>query len=316
MLSSHTKGIYLGALAALISGVSIFVNKFAVDIIQPPLVFTATKNISVGLLIICIILATKKWQLIKKISRKDLINLILIGVIGGSVPFYLFFTGLSLVPAINAAIIQKTLVLWVIILAIPILKEKLSKLQILAVVLLFTGNFLIGGFKGFQLSQGELFILFAAIFWAIETILAKKILPRVDPDIVMVFRMGFGSVILLSTAVVAVPNALNKSLFLTPMQWFFMITTVALLLSYIMTWYRALKYAPAIMVTSILISSTLVTNILSAIFITHVWTEIMGIQAALILLGLGFLSLSIRKETVVSFLSKKISSAPRFYSKF
>lgn len=315
MLSNHTKGIYLAILAALISGISIFVNKFAVDIIQPPLVFTATKNTGVGIIIIIIILATRKWQLIKKLNKKDLISLIFIGILGGSIPFYLFFTGLSVIPAINAAIIQKTLVLWVIIFAIPILKERLSKLQIIAIMLLFTGNLLIGGFKGFQLSQGELLIFFATIFWAIETILAKKILPRVDPDIVTVFRMGLGSFILFTAAIITVPDALNNSLLLSPMQWLLIITTAALLLGYVMSWYRALKFAPVITVTSILVTSTLITNILSAIFITHTWTSLMGIQAVLILLGLSFLCLSASKEFSILFLSKKINFFLRVHSK-
>ena len=118
------KGIYLAILTSVISGFSIFFNKFAVGIIQPPLVFTAVKNIEVGILIFAILLFSKKFNKVKKLNKREIIYLFLIGLIGGAIPFYLFFTGLSQVSAINAALIQKTLVIWVALLAIPFLERE------------------------------------------------------------------------------------------------------------------------------------------------------------------------------------------------
>jgi drug/metabolite transporter (DMT)-like permease len=229
MSSTLRKGIYFAFLTALISGVSNFVNKIAVDVIKPPLVFTAEKNAFVGLLIIGALIATWKWQKIKKLNRKQVIYLLLIGIIGGSLPFYLFFTGLSQIPAINGAIINKTLVIWVAILAIPFLKEKMSPLLMIAVAFLFYANLIIGGFAKFQFSQGELFVLLATILWAVEHVLAKKILPTVDPDIVTAARMGFGSLILLGAAAIMAPAALVKGFMPSQTQFFWMLATVALL---------------------------------------------------------------------------------------
>lgn len=287
MSSNSTKGIYLAIIAALISGIAIFVNKFAVAAIKPPLVFITIKNAGVGLLILGILLITGKWHKIKNLTKQEIICLILIGIIGGSIPFYLFFTGLSQIPAINAALIHKTLLVWVAILAITFLKEKLSKIQILAVLLLFSSNLLIGGFKKFQFSQGELFILIATVLWAIENILIKKIVSRVDPDLVIATRMGLGAVILLVAAAITSPVALSKSLILTSSQWFWLVLTMTTLLSCLMFWYRALKFAPATTVASVLVASTLVTNILSAVFITHTLNQAMIIQAILIIIGVG-----------------------------
>jgi drug/metabolite transporter (DMT)-like permease len=291
-----TKGIYLALITAFISGIAIFVNKFAVTAIQPPVVFTAVKNAGVGLLILSLLLASRKWKLVKKLKRRELIYLVLIGIIGGSIPFYLFFTGLTQIPAINAVIIQKTLVIWVALLAIPLLKEKMSVLQIFGVILLFGANLLVGGFQGFTFLEGEFLVLIATIFWAIENVLAKKILPTVDPDIVVSARMGLGSIILLGAAAITAPAALTKSLSLTPTQWLFMIIAIATLLGYVMSWYRALKYAPATTVASILVASTLITNVLSAIFVTHTWTILMGIQGVLMIIGIAVFWLAAKKE--------------------
>lgn len=303
MSSTLKKGIYLAFLTALISGVSNFVNKIAVDVIKPPLVFTAEKNAIVGLLIVGILIATWKWKKIKNLNKKQIIYLGLIGIIGGSIPFYLFFTGLSQIPAINGAIIHKSLIIWVTILAIPFLKEKISPLQIVAVALLFYSNLIIGGFTKFQFSSGELFILMATILWAIEHVLAKKILPTVDPDIVTAARMGFGALILLGAASIMVPAALAKSLAPTSAQMFWMIATAMLLFGYVTAWYRALKFAPITVVASILVSATLVTNILSAIFITHVWNIQLGIQALTTILGVVVLYIAVTKTKVSSKLS-------------
>ena len=51
-MSNNTKGIYLSLATAIISGVSIFVNKFAVEAIKPALYFTSIKNFSVALLLV------------------------------------------------------------------------------------------------------------------------------------------------------------------------------------------------------------------------------------------------------------------------
>lgn len=281
------KGIYFALLAAFISGLSIFFNKFAVAAIKPPLVFTTFKNLGVGLLIVSFILSTGKWKQIGRLSKKELIYLVLIGLIGGALPFYLFFTGLSHVPAINAAIIQKTLVVWVGLLAIPLLKEKLSWGQIGAIVLLFVSNFVIGGFERFQFSQGELFILLATILWAIENVIAKKVLPGVDPDIVVTARMGLGSLLLLGASFIVAPKALFTITSLAPMQYFWLSVSIIFLTAYVSFWYRALKHDGAITVTAILVSSTLVTNVLTSVFITHQWTATIHVQNILMLVGVG-----------------------------
>lgn len=289
-MSNTTKGIYISLLTATISGFSIFINKFAVDAIKPALYFTSIKNFSVALLIVGLILLTKEWKKIAKLSKRELTYLILIGIIGGSLPFYLYFTGLAQTSAVNAAIIHKTLVFWVAIMAIPFLKEKLSKGQMVAVLLLFGGNIFVGGFQGFKFSQGEMMILAATVLWAIENILAKKVLSSVSPNIVTTFRMGLGSLILMIATFISVPQVLSKSLTLNSSQIFWILLTVLFLLAYTTTWYKALKYAPAVTVTSILVSSTLITNALSAIFITHSWNGVLTLQSVLILSGILLLS--------------------------
>ena len=60
--------------------------------------------------------------------------------IGGSVPFVLFFEGLSRAEATQAAFIQKTLVVWVALLAVPLLRERFGPPHALAIALLVAGQ--------------------------------------------------------------------------------------------------------------------------------------------------------------------------------
>ncbi len=283
------KGVYWALLAALISGVAIFVNKFAVGAIQPPLVFTATKNTGVALLVISWIVMSGKWRDLKKLgsAKQNIIGLVLIGVVGGAVPFYLFFTGLAQIPAINAALIHKSLVLWVALLTWPLLKERLSGLQILAIVILFGSNLVVGGFEGFKYSTGELMVLGATVLWAVEQMIIKLVVKEVDPDLIIAFRLGIGSIILLSMSFWMYPGFIGQVLSLSVDQFLWMLVTMITLVSTLMAWYRALKMAPVILVATILVGATLVTNVLSAIFVTHQWTWEMGLQAGLIISGVG-----------------------------
>lgn len=286
---ANLKGIKYAVITSVISGVSIFINKYAVGTISPPLVFTAVKNSIVGIIIVALILMTKKIPQIKLLTRKEWVNLILIALVGGTIPFYLFFTGLSTIPAVNSAMIHKTLVLWIAVLALPLLKEKLSQVQILAILILFTGNLIFGGFEGFKFSTGEAMVLMATILWAIENILAKKVLPTVDPDIVAGIRMGVGSLILLIASTVYYPESIANMININMSQFFWLALTAVALTAYTLTWYRALKYAPATIVAGVLVSSTLVTNLLSVIFVTRNWTFVNIFQNFTIAVGLGLL---------------------------
>lgn len=278
------KGLYLALATAFFSGIANFFNQFTVRYVGDALVFTTIKNILVALLIISVLVTFKKLPKIKKLNSKDIALLILIGVIGGSLPFYLFFTALAKMPAINAALIHKSLVIWVALLAIPFLKEKLSTLQLFAIVAVFWSNLAIGGFKGFAFNTPEFMVLAATILWAIENVIAKIALKRIDPDILTASRMGIGSVILLAATVLI---GKGQMLFiLKPDQLFLTLLSTLILFGYVTTWYRALKYAPIILVATVLTLATLVTNGLSAVFITHKLTSGQITQSILLITGI------------------------------
>jgi len=304
MNSKIKMGLYLALAAAIFSGVANFVNQFTVKYVGDALVFTTIKNSLVAFLIIGVIIAFKKFKKIKKLNRNDMILLLAIGIIGGSLPFYLFFAALSQMPAINASLIHKSLIIWIAILAIPFLKEKLSPLQVLAIATIFGANLAVGGFKSFAFNRPELMVLGATVLWTVENVIAKITLRRVDPDIVTASRMGIGSAILLVAVFIL---GKGQMLFaLRPDQFALTFLTTLILFGYVSTWYRALSLAPVTLVATVLTLATLITNGLSAIFVTQQLTLGQVIQFILLLSGIGLFVKAAGKVNIIE--RKKIAS--------
>ena len=169
-----TKGVLLAFLASLISGIAIFYSKISVSQISP-LVLTSSRNFYVGILFLLLFLFSGKLHELKKLSKKQFVLLSLIGLIGGALPFYLFFTGLQFIPAISANLIQKSLFIWVTILAVIFLKEKLNITYLISFTLIIIANFFLGKLS-LSLGRGEIMVLAATLLWSGENILAKKVL--------------------------------------------------------------------------------------------------------------------------------------------
>ena len=289
--------------AAIISGANNFLTKIAVTAVKNPVFFTTLKNAIVAVFLIGFIILLKKWPEIKSLTKKQTLKLLAIGVIGGSIPFALYFIGLSRTSALNASLIHKTLFLWVALLAFPILKERMAWPQWLGIGAIFAANLVVGGFSGFKYNSGELMILGATILWAIENIIAKKALRDLSSWTVVAARMTLGSLIL--GAVVFWQGNIGILSGLNPEQWSWTILTSALLLGYVLTWYTALKFAPATYVATLLVPATLITNILSAIFITKAFTGLQFLSGLLFVSGSALVIFFAKKETEKNLLKEK-----------
>ena len=86
------KSLLLAFATAFISGISNFAGKVAVMKIDP-LLFTTIKNLGAFVLLFIFFISFKgtRKSLLQKPTRLELRNLIFIAIIGGSIPFYLFF---------------------------------------------------------------------------------------------------------------------------------------------------------------------------------------------------------------------------------
>ncbi len=262
------KGIQFALVAATISGFSIFYNKIVLIKGVDPVVLNIFKNGGVALLLSLFILFRKDYRSkIQLAVKNNFYKLLIIGIIGGSIPFLLFFEGLKLTTAINAAIIQKSLFVWVALLAVPLLKERLSTWQIAGYILVLYSNLFIGGFSGIHFGTGEIMILLATFFWTAEALLAKVYLKNIDSTILVWARMFFGAIVLLLFALMQ--NKITLVTHITPQLLLPIVGSVAFLTMYAVSYYKALSKAPVTLVTALLILSTPITNLLTASILTH-----------------------------------------------
>ena len=288
----NKKALSLVFLTAIISGVSIFVNKFAVGFGNSN-TFAFLKNLAVGLILFGVIIALKKLPLIKELKIKDWGKLILIGLIGGSIPFLLFFKGLTLTSAAQGSLIQKTMFVYVAILAFFFLREKISKWFVVGAIFLLVGNALILKNFNFVFGKGDLLILVATIFWAVENTLSKKVLEKIDSEIVAWGRMFFGAIFICFYLMAIGQFNLIFKTNVTQIGW--VAITAALLFLYVLTWYRGLKGAPVHVATAILLIGSPITTVLnlfygSQIGMREIFSGILIIAGIVMMLGIGYFS--------------------------
>ncbi len=254
-------GIGLALGTALISGVSIPVNKVALEAVGSVTTFTATKNALVGVLLLGFVLSRLGDLRVGSIDARSRVGLGAIALVGGSIPFLLFFQGLGMADAPSAALIHKTLFLWVAILAIPFLGERIGGWGWLGLGAIAAGQLLLGWPAGWGWGSGEWMILGATLFWSVETILVKRLLPTVPVSVAATARMAGGAVVL--WAWLLGTGGLTSLSGVEPTGWAWILTTSVLLLGYVSTWYGALDRAPATVVTSVLALGAVVSAIMS-----------------------------------------------------
>ena len=282
---SYTWGIGLALVTALISGVSIYVNGFAVKQLPDPAVYTTLKNAVAAVLLVALAAAAVRPSAVKGVAPRDWGWLAVIGVIGGSIPFILFFTGLAQASAPSAAFIQKTLFIWVALLAVPLLGERLGGLQVAALGVLLAGQALILAPVGIRWGSGETMIAGATLLWALETILVRRVVARVPSPVVGAARLGFGLVVLVGF--LALTGKLGIVAGLRPDQWGWALLTGGLLAGYVATWFAALQRAPASAVTAVLVLGAPVTAALQAISTGSLVLGPATLGQALVLIAVG-----------------------------
>ena len=151
---------------------------------------------------------------------------------------------------------------------------------------------------GISWGIGETLIALATLIWAVEVVLAKRVLGRVRSPIVGVARLGIGLIVLVGylilTGRVAGIGALDAA------GWTWVAVTGLLLAGYVGTWLAALRRAPASEVTSVLVVGAVITAALTAITRGTLPEPVASTGYALVLMAVGALILIGRRPTAVA----------------
>jgi drug/metabolite transporter (DMT)-like permease len=277
----RASGVVVAGVTALVSGVSVFVNSYGVHSFASPALYTTAKNVVAALFLA---LAMTVGQSTRRRNRSPLtsnfvtpdpsgsrnhgaaywLGLAYVGVIGGGLAFVLFFDGLAVSTPASAAFWRDTMVLWVAALAVPILREKVRWWNVVAIALLVVGEIIVAGGVGhLAFTRGEVDVLASTVLWAVEVVIAKRLLRAMAPATLALVRMGVGALALASY--LGVTGAFSNLLALDTHQMLWALLTGLLLSGYVATWMTALARARALDVTSVLVASALVTWLLQLV---------------------------------------------------
>ncbi|MEX2134867.1 MAG: DMT family transporter [Acidimicrobiia bacterium] len=266
---TRRNGIVLAVATAVISGFAVFMNGFGVRAwseISDSATYTTAKNATAALILLVAALTAARRRegraLDRAVLRGHWRGLAAIAVIGGSVPFLLFFEGLTRASSGDAAFIHKTLVVWVALLAVTLLRERIGPVHMVAIAILVIGQAALSGVGGIEFGSGEWMILTATLLWSIETVIAKRVLADVPAVMVGIARMAGGSVILV--IYVLLFSDLSSLGLITGAHLGWIVVTGLTLAAYVGTWFAALARAPAVDVTAVLVGGALITAFLES----------------------------------------------------
>jgi len=286
-------GTIFAITAAIISGFSIPLNKIFVVNLDPT-VFTAVRSVIIGIAFFIIISYRSKfsYKSFKKVSWK---YMVLIAIIGGSFAFLLFFNGLKLTTAGRGALLQKTLPLYVTVLAFLFLKEKISRKYMLALFLMFIGTLAIY-FTQISITElwsnpslGDILVISATFLWAVENIIARKAMIKGENNFMVSFsRMLFGGLILFGFVILF--GKLDLLLNMSTQQITNILISTLILFGYVLFWYWSIKMINVSKASSFLLLSPAISLLIGTLFLGEPIPLIQIIGSMLILVGAYYLS--------------------------
>ena len=170
-------GYIAGVAAASIWGGMYVVSKVVLDVIPP---FTLlSMRLVLGVLCLFMIMAfQRRWTL----SRGQILQAFLVGLIGYGISLGFQFTGTKLSTAANAALVTSASPVFILLFGIWVLGERVSVTRSIALLLASIGvvavvdprTILLGG----ELALGNLILIGAAISWGLYSVLVKALTQR------------------------------------------------------------------------------------------------------------------------------------------
>ena len=275
-------GVVVAGVTAMISGVSVFVNSYGVRTMSSPAVYTTAKNLVA--VVVLFGAGGCGWLLRRRRAGSPAANFVTathrspgtrlgagqwlglayVGIIGGGLAFVLFFDGLAVSQPASSAFWRDTLVIWVGVLAVVFLRERVRWWNVVAVLLLITGEVIVtGGVGPLASDRGEWYVIASSMLWAVEVVIARRLLRELAPATMALVRMGVGAVALLAYLVARGGLSTLTSMNANQVTW--AVWTGLLLGAYVATWMTALSRARALDVTSVLVASALITWLLQVI---------------------------------------------------
>jgi drug/metabolite transporter (DMT)-like permease len=135
----------------------------------------------------------KKWKKVKKSEKK---LFLFSSMINGVIAPLLWFIGLSSTSAVNAELFSRTEMLFMILLGVIVIHEKFTKQHAFSLSVILMGIICVA-LRGFtetvNIAIGDMLIVTSALVYALGSIIVKKTLHGVPPELIIVGRASMAA---------------------------------------------------------------------------------------------------------------------------
>ncbi len=278
-MDKTAKGSLLILAASLIWGLTPIIEKMAVRIVEP-LAISGWRFFLAGL--IALIFLEKKGVSLKT-GQKEKIILFLAALAGAAAAPFLWYAGLTLTSAITASLIERLEPLWVGLLGFLLLREKIKEDEIFGTILVSAGVLVAVSNISFDASLGSLMILFASFGWALQIVLTRDIVKRLDPWVTFTYQMLIGGFVSLAAGYILIGN----NVYAFPIQGWYYVLALSIFASVIAgsMFFFGLKMIEAERASAITSTMPLFTIMFSVAFLNETLTTEQMIGAGLIVGG-------------------------------
>ncbi len=254
-------GYVFAALAAAISGVSVYVNGLGVRTFSDPVLYTALKDGLVGLVLLLPLGLSPGWRAeYARLDHRTWAWMVALALTGGSVPFALFYSGLQVTTPATGALINHFQFVLVAVFAMTFLKERVRPAMWAGLAVLLVGTLLGTNLDTLRWNTGAVLIAASTVLFAIDFVIAKYLLRGLATLTVMIARMTLGTAMLF--VYVALQGRLVPFSELAPAQWSFLVVTGFLLLLFTATSFTAIRHASVSTVLAIGTAAPIITTLL------------------------------------------------------
>jgi drug/metabolite transporter (DMT)-like permease len=260
-----TLGLGLVLATAVVSGISTFVNSYAVGGTNSD-GFVTVRNLAVAAMLVPMAVLSARFRpSAPPLRSQDWLRLAVIGVVGGSVPFLLFFRGLELATAAGgattASFFYRTLFLFATAFSVVFLRERLHAGLVAGAALLLGGCYLLLSMTSVVWTDGSLYVLAATVLWAGEYTVSKRALADLPSSTVALGRMGIGGAVL--AGYLTLSAQWGSVAGFSGLEWGWVAVSALLLTAFVATWYTGLARVDLGVATSVLVLGYPVTWLLA-----------------------------------------------------
>lgn len=150
---------------------------------------------------------------LKKLNHSQRIALISIGATTGVLAPYFWFKGLQVTTAVNAELFSRSEMIFMIILSLFVLQEKINKYQLFSLGVIVVGILCVA-LKGFTvgviMGSGDLLIIASAVAYSFGGVYVKKYLHSIPPELIIAIRATCATVFFLCISPFVAQNIFSE----------------------------------------------------------------------------------------------------------